>query len=133
MEITEININITSEEVRRKDGVYAFVRVTFDRVFTVRDMKLLVHNGAARLGMPSRKAQEPCSSCRLKVDLTSRYCSNCGSAHVSTVGEGTKVHLDVAHPLNQDFRNYLEQKVVAFYNAKVPVSDQLQLRSDHDG
>ena len=50
MEITEININIRSEEKLK-----AFVNITFDDVFVVRGLKVIQGNSGLFVCMPSRK------------------------------------------------------------------------------
>jgi len=50
MEITEININVRSEEKLK-----AFVNITFDDVFVVRGLKVIQGNSGLFVCMPSRK------------------------------------------------------------------------------
>ena len=50
MEITEVRIHLRSEEKLK-----AFVTVTFDHCFVVRNMKLIVSDKGFMLCMPSRK------------------------------------------------------------------------------
>ncbi len=53
MKITEININIRSEEKLK-----AFVNITFDDVFVVRGLKVIQGNSGLFVCMPSRKMQD---------------------------------------------------------------------------
>lgn len=53
MEITEVNINIRSEEKLK-----AFVNITFDDVFVVRGLKVIQGNSGLFVCMPSRKMQD---------------------------------------------------------------------------
>jgi len=50
MEITEININ-----VRGEDKLKAFVNITFDDVFVVRGLKVILGKSGLFVCMPSRK------------------------------------------------------------------------------
>ncbi len=53
MQITEIRVHLTHEE-----RLKAFVSVTFDHCFTVRNMKIVEGNTGLILCMPSRKAAD---------------------------------------------------------------------------
>ncbi len=82
MEITEIRVMLRAE-----DKLKAFVTVTFDKCFAVRNMKIVEGENGPMLCMPSRKLAD-------------------GSFK------------DVAHPINADFRNYLEGKIFEAYRAE---------------
>lgn len=86
MEITEIRVTLRSE-----DKLKAFVTVTFDHCFAVRNMKIVQGDAGPMLCMPSRKLPD-------------------GSFK------------DVAHPINADFRSYLEKKIFTAYQDEVKKS-----------
>jgi len=79
VEITEIRVTLRNEEKLK-----AFVTVTFDKCFAVRNMKIVEGEKGPMLCMPSRK-----------------------------LPDGT--FKDVAHPINAEFRSYLEGKIFAAY------------------
>ena len=83
MEITEIRVHLRDE-----DRLKAFVTVTFDNSFVVRNMKIVEGNKSLILCMPSRKLPN-------------------GS------------YKDVAHPITMEFRKFLEDKIIAAYEAEV--------------
>lgn len=83
MEITEIRVT-----VRNEDKLKAFVTVTFDKCFAVRNMKIVQGEEGVMLCMPSRK-----------------------------LPDGT--FKDVAHPINADFRSYLEKRIFAAYEEEL--------------
>ncbi len=83
MQITEIRVHLQSE-----DKLNAFVTVTFDNAFVVRNMKIIEGNKGLILCMPSRK-----------------------------LPNGT--YKDVAHPITVEFRKFLEDKILAAYEAEV--------------
>ena len=82
MQITEIRVHLQSE-----DKLKAFVTVTFDNAFVVRNMKIIEGNKGLILCMPSRK-----------------------------LPNGT--YKDVAHPITVEFRKFLEDKILAAYEAE---------------
>lgn len=83
MEITEIRVTLRNEEKLK-----AFVTVTFDKCFAVRNMKIVDGEKGPMLCMPSRK-----------------------------LPDGT--FKDVAHPINADFRAYLEKKIFVAYEEEI--------------
>jgi stage V sporulation protein G len=83
MEISEIRVTM-----RNEDKLKAFVTVTFDKCFAVRNMKIVEGDKGIMLCMPSRK-----------------------------LPDGT--FKDVAHPINADFRSYLEKRIFVAYEEEV--------------
>ena len=83
MQITEVKVHLMNEE-----RLKAFVSVTFDNCFAVRNMKVVEGNKGLILCMPSRKSSD-------------------------------ESHKDLAHPITREFRSYLEQRVMAAYQAEV--------------
>ena len=83
MQITEIKVHL-NQEGRLK----AFVSVTFDHCFAVRNMKVVEGNKGLILCMPSRKLED-------------------------------NTYKDLAHPITQEFRNYLESNIMQAYYAEV--------------
>ncbi|MBL8024083.1 MAG: SpoVG family protein [Elusimicrobia bacterium] len=79
MDITEIRVSL-----REEDKLKAFVTVTFDHCFAVRNMKIVEGEKGPMLCMPSRK-----------------------------LSDGT--FKDVAHPINAEFRSYLEKEIFVAY------------------
>ena len=83
MQITEIKVHLTHEE-----RLKAFVSVTFDNCFAVRNMKVVVGNKGLILCMPSRKMAD-------------------------------ETYKDLAHPITQEFRSYLESNILQAYHNEV--------------
>jgi stage V sporulation protein G len=116
MEITEVRISLREGENRR---LRAYATVTFDNSFVVRNVKVIEGNNGLFVAMPARKLKQFCPRCGKKVDIGGRYCSYCGvqlpppSKDMSKEKKNT--HQDLAHPINQEFRNYLQSKVLDVY------------------
>ncbi len=83
MQITEIKVHLMDEE-----RLKAFVSVTFDNCFAVRNMKVVEGHNGLILCMPSRKASD-------------------------------ESHKDLAHPITQEFRRYLEENILKAYQAEL--------------
>lgn len=104
MEVTEIRVFLADE-----DRLKAYVTVTFDNCFVVRDLKIINGNTGLFVAMPSKKKKD-------------------GS------------YKDIAHPINSDFRTYLERLVLDKFkdelkmvDAGFPVRRASDMDSDFDG
>jgi stage V sporulation protein G len=120
VEITEVKISLREGGNKK---LKAYATVTFDDCFVVRNIKVIEGNSGLFVAMPARKMKQFCPRCGKKIDLKSRYCSQCGAQlpPPSKDMEQTKasqIHQDIAHPINQQFRDYLQKKVLDAYNAE---------------
>ena len=83
MEITEVRITLTNEEKLK-----AYVTITLDGCFVVRDLKVIQGNTGLFVAMPAKRRKD-----------------------------GT--FKDIAHPLNNQMRQYLEEKILGIYKQQV--------------
>jgi stage V sporulation protein G len=116
MEVTEVRI-MPKDAGSRKLKAYA--TVTFDDCFVVRNIKIIEGGNGLFVAMPARKSKVECRQCGKRVD-TAKHCSMCGALlpHASFEGhEDDHGHHDVAHPVNQKFRDHLQAKIVEAYLA----------------
>lgn len=79
MEVTEVRVYPVDE-----DKLRAYVTITFDHCFVVRDLKIIRGNNGLFVSMPSKRRKD-----------------------------GT--YKDVAHPLNNETRRMIEEKIIAEY------------------
>lgn len=79
MEVTEVRVFPVDEEKLR-----AYVTITFDHCFVVRDLKIIRGATGLFVSMPSKKRKD-------------------GS------------YKDIAHPLNNETRRMIEEKIIAEY------------------
>ncbi len=79
MEVTEVRVYPVDE-----DKLRAYVTITFDHCFVVRDLKIIRGNNGLFVSMPSKRRKD-----------------------------GT--YKDVAHPLNNDTRRMIEEKIIEEY------------------
>ena len=79
MDVTEVRVFPVDE-----DKLRAYVTVTFDHCFVVRDLKLIRGNTGLFVSMPSKRRKD-----------------------------GT--FKDIAHPLNNETRRMIEEKIIAEY------------------
>ncbi len=118
MEITEVRVSLREHEGRR---LKAYATVTFDNSFVVRNIKVIQGNSDLFVAMPARKIKQFCPRCGKKVEMGSKYCSNCGAQIPPPKEEAQgrqSIHQDLAHPINQQFRDYLQSKVLDAYHIK---------------
>ena len=128
MKITEIQVTLTLDNVRERDGVLAFVRIVLENSIAIRDIKVMERDGFLYLGMPSRKVTQPCHRCRKRVGINEAYCHGCGEKLMSA-SDDKKLYVDVVHPINQQTRVYLEEKVLESYNSMTEPNKRLKLRT----
>lgn len=122
MEITEVRIFFKDSPDKK---LKAYVTVTFDNAFVVRNIKIIEGTSGLFIAMPSRKVKQACGKCGFKNELRAKYCNQCGSQLplVSRPAPGQEPagadsqleHKDIAHPITQSFREYLQKRILEAY------------------
>ena len=124
MEITEVRVFL-------KDGIdkklKAYVTATFDNAFVVRNIKVIEGSSGRFIAMPSRKLKYACPKCSFRNELRSKFCNQCGSALSAPVRPPSSMdessaqseHRDIAHPITQSFREYLQKKVLEAFEQEI--------------
>jgi stage V sporulation protein G len=126
MEISEVRVKLVEN---KDDRLKAFCSVTLDDEFVIRDIKIIEGGGGFFVAMPSRKMSDHCESCGSKNHLRARYCNGCGEplqdnrAKKDFKGR-TKLHADIAHPINAVCRQRLQKSVVQAFQKEVALSKQ---------
>jgi len=117
MEITETRISLINKPNSR---LRAYASVTFENSFVIREIRIIEGKNGLFIAMPSRKMQKPCPKCNFKNPVTNRYCGQCGSeikmAEQKNQKSGPQQHKDIALPINTQFRDYLQKKIIEAYN-----------------
>jgi len=122
MEITEIRVFLKEGQDKK---LKAYTTVTFDNAFVVRNIKVIQGANGLFIAMPSRKIKSACPKCGFKNEKGSKFCNHCAAAlpvektiTVDEHGEQSD-HRDIAHPITQQFREYLQRKVLDAYKAEI--------------
>lgn len=119
MEITEVRVFLKDSPDKK---LKAYVTVTFDNAFVVRNIKVIEGTSGLFIAMPSRKIKQPCPKCNFKNEIRAKYCNQCAgqlplmprpSPEVSANAQ--LEHKDIAHPITQSFREYLQKRVLEAY------------------
>ena len=120
MEITEAKIFLRESPDKK---LKAYATVTFDDTFVVRNIKVIQGTSELFIAMPSRKVKQPCPKCNFKNEVRSKFCNQCGGQlpmsarpmgpEASSTAQSE--HKDIAHPITQVFREYLQKKVLEAY------------------
>jgi stage V sporulation protein G len=127
MQISEVRVKLVQG---RSDRLKAFCSVTFDAMFVVRDIKVIEGADGYFVAMPSRKLTDRCPKCGFKNSLRSRFCCDCGARLGETQGRirntsgRTKLHADVAHPINQSARSYIQGAIVTAFEQELELAKQ---------
>jgi stage V sporulation protein G len=119
MEITEIRVFLKEGPDKK---LKAYTTVTFDNAFVVRNIKVIQGANGLFIAMPSRKLKFSCSKCNFKNEVGSKFCNQCGSslpaeqiAEEEHPHDAKSEHRDIAHPITQEFREYLQKKILEAY------------------
>lgn len=133
MEITEIRIKLMESS---EDRLRAFCSITIDGSFVVRDLKIIDGSNGPFVAMPSRKLTGHCNRCHHKNHLRANYCNHCG-AKLNFESDGgfdspQKLYADVAHPINSDCRELIQNAVIDEFDAELKRCEQPGYRSRYD-
>jgi len=118
MEITEIRVFLKEGHDKK---LKAYTTVTFDNVFVVRNIKVIQGANGLFIAMPSRKLKSPCPKCHFTNEVGSKFCNQCASALAAPPESDTAIrdakteHRDIAHPVTQEFREYLQSRILKTY------------------
>jgi stage V sporulation protein G len=121
MEITEVRIKLVEKSAER---LRAFCSITLDGDFVIRDLKIIDGVNGAFVAMPSRKLADRCTRCGSKNHLRAKYCNDCGNrlnenrAPKDSMGR-SKLHADVAHPINAACRERIQNAVVKAFHEEL--------------
>ncbi len=133
MEITEIRIKLMESS---EDRLRAFCSITIDACFVVRDLKIIDGTSGPFVAMPSRKLSGHCRRCHYKNHLRASYCNHCGVKLSSESGNDfdspQKLYADVAHPINSECREMIQNAVIEEFQAELSRSRQPGYRSRYD-
>lgn len=152
MEVTDIRVALRAQAVHHAAGesgggarqaaearagehrLKAYATVTFDHCFVVRNIKVIEGRSGLFVAMPSHRAKTVCARCQFKNDVGGRFCVQCGNRLPPPVpgpeGDAGEfaAHRDIAHPITVEFRQYLQQTILAAYDAERTKSSALPSR-----
>ena len=126
MDISEIRVKLVDQAQER---LKAFCTVTIDRSFVIRDVKVIEGPRGPFVAMPSRKVMDRCGNCGGKNHLRANHCNDCGRAlpadRAPRDDRGrSRLHIDVAHPINQECRSWMEERILTAFKAELERSQQ---------
>ncbi len=119
MEVTEVRVFLRNKDSNKK--LKAYVTITFDNCFVVRDVKVIEGSKGLFVAMPSSKMKSTCPQCSHRNVIRSRHCNQCGAVleestkTVSTEENRQAEHKDIAHPITPECREYIQKKVLQAY------------------
>lgn len=126
MEITEVRIKLMEDS---DDRLQAFCSITFDDAFVVRDLKIIDGSNGPFVAMPSRKLTSHCPQCGYKNHLRAAHCNQCGvrmkdDRTVRDPEGRTKLYADIAHPINTQCREMIQNRVIAEFKGELERAKQ---------
>jgi stage V sporulation protein G len=134
MDISEIRIKLVGDT---EDRLRGFCSVTFREGFVIRDLRIIEGEAGLFVAMPSRKVTAHCPRCQIKNHLKARFCNHCGirlpQLRLPVDPQGRpRLYADIAHPVNQDFRDRLQRQVVEEFQAELERAKLPGYRSRYD-
>ena len=135
MEVTEVRVFLRNKDSNKK--LKAYVTVTFDNCFVVRDVKVIEGSKGLFVAMPSAKMKATCSQCGHRNVVRSKFCNQCG-ANVEQLSNTTATpeearqteHKDIAHPITPECREYIQKRVLEAYDQEMQNSPQEAVASE---
>ncbi len=121
MEITEVRIKLMEDSGER---LCAFCSITLDSCFVIRDLKIIQGTKGVFVAMPSRKLTDRCPKCHFKNHLRATFCNQCGvrlrpERAVKDDDGRAKLYADIAHPINSECRDLIQQTVISAYEEEL--------------
>ncbi|MCP4189750.1 MAG: hypothetical protein GY768_03895 [Planctomycetaceae bacterium] len=115
MQITDVQVNLCEGS---EDRLRAYCAIVIDDEFVVHNIRIIEKSNGLLIAMPSRKLTLKCSSCRMKNPIDAKFCMTCG--HTCDREEAarqaeSKIHFDIAHPINPVCRQMIESAVLDAY------------------
>jgi len=134
MKITEVRIKLMENS---DDRLRAFCSITFDDCFVIRDLKIIEGTNGPFVAMPSRKLTGHCQHCGAKNHLRACFCNQCGkrldeSRTVRDPEGRAKLYADIAHPINSECRESIQNRVIQEYEVELQRSAQPGYSSKYD-
>lgn len=132
MNITEVRIKLMESS---EDRLRAFCSITIDDCFVIRDLKIIDGSSGPFVAMPSRKLAGHCPRCRYKNHLRAKFCNQCGtgvSLDAEFADSPQKLYADVAHPINSDCREVIQDAVIEEFEAELARASEPGYRSRYD-
>ncbi|WP_437190744.1 septation protein SpoVG family protein [Planctomicrobium sp. SH527] len=126
MEISEVRIKLMNGG---QDRLLGFCSITIEQAFVIRDLKIIRGDKGPFVAMPSRKLTDRCPECSSKNALRSAFCSSCGKSlgrnrSVKFPDGRARLYADIAHPINCECRDLIQQQVLVAYDEELILSQQ---------
>lgn len=119
MNITDTRLDIIDNPSGK---LRAFCSMTFNDEFVVKNFKIIEGNHGLFVAMPSRKLTKPCYRCDNRAFRNANYCDRCGKEFDDRSGNShhdtEDTHSDIAFPIEDDFREQLEDQLIAAYKKR---------------
>lgn len=127
MDITEVRIKLM--EIEQEERLLGFCSITFDHAFVIRDLKIIRGSQGFFVAMPSRKLTDRCPECSGKNQLRAAYCNYCGERldndrSFKQPNGKAKLYSDIAHPINSECRDLIQEKVLQAYEQELQLFQQ---------
>lgn len=115
MEITSVPIFLERDGLLR-----AFASIVIDGDFIVKDLRVIENGQKLFVCMPNRKRTDRCLQCGVNNSILARFCYRCGCNLPSDWSlKDVNAFIDIAHPLNNETRLMITDRVLHAYQHKL--------------
>lgn len=121
IDITQVEITLASDIPANNTRLLAYASIELSGCFVVHDIRIVRARERVFVAMPSRKLMTKCPRCAGKNSVISNFCNECGG-RLHRSQEFVKAHADVAHPINDDARDCIEDRVMEAYHDEVALA-----------
>lgn len=111
MIITDVNIILAKNNER----LLAYASITIDRVFVIKDIKIIKGNERTIVAMPDKQRSVACDSCDYKIRQRDKFCPHCGKELTFAPIE----YIDICHPIENGFRHYIDMVIMEKYESMI--------------
>lgn len=130
MKITSVRIHLIKNREQHDfpgtnvSRLLAFATITVDDTLVIYDFRILRGDYGLFVGMPCRKVRDKCPNCLNKNMVQAKFCNYCGrelapNRFVLNRHQEQIRHMDMVHPLNEEFRLEISGIVLKAYQERL--------------
>ena len=123
IEITDVQITLAGDVAAGNEKLLAWATIELSGCFVIHNLRIIRSGDRVFVAMPSRKLANKCPDCSAKNSVIASYCNDCGGGLLRRQ-DFVKAHADVAHPINIEARDYIDDRVMEAYHDELALLGQ---------
>ncbi len=115
MEVTEVTLRLFEPQPNPdQTGVVAFANIVLDSTLAIKGIRLVRVRGVLLASMPNKEKQRECEKCRIRNDITNKFCHSCGIS-LTRIESSQRIFMDMVHPVCVSLRKQIEEVLICEY------------------